>query len=322
MERIDPLGDNSIILGEHFHRYNWAKKLIKGNICDLACGMGYGSQVLKGSEHFSSYIGIDIDKESVDFAIENYKDEKINFSVGTCENIPLADHTIDTIVSLETLEHLDDPALAVIEFARILKDDGLIIGSVPSKLFEETCTEAYGPNIYHKQKFTISDLQNLFAAHFKHIQFFVSSLNVTSLVRPIENELDFNIFLGNQHQLGSLIFLATNNEQRFKDRELKKSDLSLISSIVEYDLTYLTPRNETIEAQSNLIDEKDKLIARLENMISSRDEAIAAQAKLIDARDEAIAAQAKLIDARDEAIGAQAKLIDERDIYIKKLQSN
>ena len=142
MERINPLEDTSIILGEHFHRYNWAKKLIKGNVCDLACGMGYGSQILKGSEYFSSYIGIDIDQESVYFANENYKDEKVNFTVGTCENIPLADRTIDTIVTLETLEHLNEPVLAVAEFARILKDDGLIIGSVPSKLFEETCTEA------------------------------------------------------------------------------------------------------------------------------------------------------------------------------------
>lgn len=345
MERINPLDDNNIILGEHFHRYNWAKKLVKGNICDLACGMGYGSQVLKNSQKFSTYLGIDINQESIDFANKNYKDKNINFFVGSCENIPVPNRTIDTIVTLETLEHLDNPILAIAEFVRILKDDGLIIGSVPSMLFEETCTKAYGPNIYHKQKFTTEDLYNLLSAHFKHIQFFVSSLNVISLVRPINNEKGFNIDLGNQHELGSIVFLATNSEQRLNNGELNKSDVKLISPIVEYDLTYLSPRNETIEAQTKLINEKDQLIEKLEEMIRARDlaiqdteklviagtEAVEAQSNLIDEkdqliqkleqmisnRDEVISSQTKFIDSRDEAIKAQEALIDARDEAIE-----
>ena len=46
--------------------------------------------------------------------------------------LPLADDSVDTLITLEMLEHVPDPAAVVSELARVLKPGGTILLSVPS----------------------------------------------------------------------------------------------------------------------------------------------------------------------------------------------
>ena len=321
MERINPIEDTQIILNEHFHRYKWARGFSYGHLCDIACGMGYGSQLLLEKPSITSYIGIDIDSEAVNFAVENYSNDKVQFKKGICENIPVVTSTIDTIISLETLEHLDEPKLAIEEFSRILKSDGLLIGSVPSKQFEEECTVVYGPNFYHKQKFTVDNLEKLLKEKFGHVRFYFSSLNIASMVVPLNDDGTTIINGVEKHQLGSIMFLATNEVSRLNEQFTNSIDVQLISPIIEYDKTYLVSRNETIRDQAKLIDAKDELVSKLEKMIDERDKTITDQTKLVDEKDILIDKIEKMIDERDKTISDQTKLVDEKDILIKKLES-
>ena len=47
-------------------------------------------------------------------------------------SIPLADHCVDTVIALELLEHVTEPAAVLRELARVLKPGGTVIVSVPS----------------------------------------------------------------------------------------------------------------------------------------------------------------------------------------------
>ncbi|MGF9917149.1 methyltransferase domain-containing protein [Paenibacillus ehimensis] len=333
MERIDPQNETKVVLREHYHRYDWANKWAFGNVCDIACGNGYGSFIVKKNDRIHSYIGYDISEEAIAYANNNYSADNIKFKTGNCYNLDIGDHTIDTIISLETLEHLDDPTKALNEFQRILKSEGLLIGSVPTSTYEEICTEVYGPNPYHLQQFSETALKDLLENKFKYVTIYSAYLSIVSTISKQDiskysiNNDDLN------SKLGSFLFLATNSQKLFEEitRSGDISDVEYIVPLVEYDRLTLVPRNKTISDQTKLIDERDSLIKKQDQLIIDKDNALSNQTKLIDERDslikkqdemiieknEVLLKQEIMIRDRDEAIATQTLLIDERDRLVK-----
>lgn len=59
--------------------------------------------------------------------------------VGSVEDIPLEDSSVDSIISAQVLEHVENPSKALAEFYRILKPGGHCLVTVPqlSELHEE-----------------------------------------------------------------------------------------------------------------------------------------------------------------------------------------
>lgn len=55
------------------------------------------------------------------------------FIRGDAAALPIASRTIDRVVCSEVLEHLPDPAAAVAEIARVVRDDGIVIFSIPNE---------------------------------------------------------------------------------------------------------------------------------------------------------------------------------------------
>ena len=57
--------------------------------------------------------------------------DSVDFS-SDATRLPLADDSVDTLISLEMLEHVPDPAAVLAELARVLKPGGTLLLSVPS----------------------------------------------------------------------------------------------------------------------------------------------------------------------------------------------
>ena len=74
--------------------------------------------------------GLDIDKQALEDCHKNLKIETMwaDFSL----QIPLPTGSFDVVVAGEVIEHLPYPEITVSEVSRILKPDGLFIGSVPN----------------------------------------------------------------------------------------------------------------------------------------------------------------------------------------------
>ena len=77
-----------------------------GRVLDAACGVGYGSYLLAKNPDVTYINGVDCDSESIEFANENFKSEKISFECSKIEDIK---GNYDVLVSLETIEHLEEP---------------------------------------------------------------------------------------------------------------------------------------------------------------------------------------------------------------------
>src|SRR6185295_3901210 len=241
------------------------------------------------------------------------------FVTGDVLALPFPDATFDTVVSLETIEHLATPAQALAEFARVLKPDGILLGSVPQAEFEAKCIEAYGPNEFHKSKFTLAELKAMVRAYFPTLELWNCWLSVASVVAPLgsaeprktpaQHTIEADAPWGTP--LGSLLFAASRSA-RARLPEMRTTRIFPAVSVVEHELTTLAPRDLAIRNQTRMIDERDLLIRRTESLLEARRAENEAQARLIADRDVAIARQTRMIEERDGLIHEIEARIEER----------
>lgn len=137
----------------HLERYAFAAQHVSGNVLDAACGVGYGSLHLAGSDRVAAVHGIDLDEGAVAYAKSRYAHPKTIF---TSSDI-LAfrpDRPFDSIVSLETIEHVPDPQALIAHFTSMLRPGGVFVGSVP-------VTPSVDANPHHLTDFTPSSFKEL-----------------------------------------------------------------------------------------------------------------------------------------------------------------
>jgi SAM-dependent methyltransferase len=132
----------------HMARYRFAAGFVAGGrVLDCACGVGYGTAVLAAAEgRPDQVLGVDVDASAVEYARQRYASDRLSFAVG--DGAALEDALgFDTIVSLETIEHVTEPAALIGNFVRLLKPGGTLVASVP-------VTPSVDVNPYHLHDFT------------------------------------------------------------------------------------------------------------------------------------------------------------------------
>ena len=96
-------------------------------LLDVGCGWDY--RLLKEVRPFiKSGIGID-------FKVGKYEDDKIKtIPMTMTDHLPFASASFDIVTMMAVLEHLADPLSMMRETQRILKNDGRLVLTVPSKI--------------------------------------------------------------------------------------------------------------------------------------------------------------------------------------------
>lgn len=127
--------DNGLLI-EHVRRYEFASEFVSGKVLDIACGTGYGTQILLERDiigKIQHIIGVDIDKDTIDYAKVNYYNEKVSYIVNNAASAELEEELgrFDTIVSFETLEHLEQDEEFINNLEKLLKPSGTLIISTP-----------------------------------------------------------------------------------------------------------------------------------------------------------------------------------------------
>lgn len=112
---------------DHVQRYDFALGALapKSRVLDVACGIGYGSEVLSEAGHV--VIGADVSYE----ALMSARTRSRRIVQADARKVPIRSESIDAIVTFETIEHMAEPKRFVSEMARVLTPNGLLILSTP-----------------------------------------------------------------------------------------------------------------------------------------------------------------------------------------------
>lgn len=136
-ERIIPklLKPSNGMLLEHLARYYFATPYIRGRVLDLACGTGYGCHMVakERKREVTEIVGVDNDPETLRYANREYNHQKVTFLQGDALDPELPDRlgTFDTVLSFETIEHVEDDRLFLDHLYRMLAPGGTLVLSSP-----------------------------------------------------------------------------------------------------------------------------------------------------------------------------------------------
>ncbi len=133
LERVDyEAGGNKFQVYLHKKRYQLATKyLSKGNniLLDIGCGFGWGTNSL--SSVSKKIIGIDVSEDALRVAKARYKDPI--FIKSNAVKLPFRDQSIDAVIALEIIEHIENQKAFMSEVLRVLKQHATLILSTPNK---------------------------------------------------------------------------------------------------------------------------------------------------------------------------------------------
>lgn len=189
-ERMIPeINEGKEIYLEHIARYEFIKPLVKNKkVLDIACGSGYGTfEILNSGAN--EVIGIDISSEAIEYCKNKYRGDGVKFLIGSVDNIPLDNDSVDVVISFETLEHVNENAqkLFLSEVKRILKKDGTLIVSTPnSKIVPKG-------NKFHLKELDINEFSGLLGEYFSNTKLFyqddVDSTYIVSEEKLLSNKI-------------------------------------------------------------------------------------------------------------------------------------
>ena len=100
----------------HLAVYEWiAARTRFQRVIDMACGEGYGSNLLAGTA--ASVVGVDANPEAHEHARLRYQRENLRFARELVESFS---EPCDAVVFLQTIEHLKDPGAVLEHFSSLI----------------------------------------------------------------------------------------------------------------------------------------------------------------------------------------------------------
>lgn len=142
----------------HVAAYSLADGLLPpGRLLDLGCGIGHSYHLLAPRET----IGVDISPD----ALQGQQRETV---VADMRDLPFEDDFFSTVLSVQSLEHVPDPELAVAQIARVLKPGGTAMIVTPNRLTLGRPDEIIDP--YHFKEFDHAELAALCEQYFSRVR--------------------------------------------------------------------------------------------------------------------------------------------------------
>jgi SAM-dependent methyltransferase len=147
----------------HVAVYEWIAERSEGlRVVDLACGEGYGSDLL--ARHAAEVIGVDANPEAHEHARLRYRRPNLSFRRGLVEEF---DQPVDAAVFLQTIEHIQDPDSILERIAAIAP---LAYVSTPNRLTLASPGATKSDNPWHIREYDATEYRALCAAHFDRVE--------------------------------------------------------------------------------------------------------------------------------------------------------
>ena len=144
-----------------------------GRVLDVGCGVGHSYEELAPRES----VGVDV-------AAGALAGQRRETHVADMRQLPFADGTFASVVSIHSIEHVPDPERAVAEVKRVLAPGGRAIFATPNRLTFGRPDEIIDP--YHYIEYDARELGDLCAPVFDAVE--VIGLEVSRRFRAIHDD--------------------------------------------------------------------------------------------------------------------------------------
>jgi 2-polyprenyl-3-methyl-5-hydroxy-6-metoxy-1,4-benzoquinol methylase len=171
----------------HLAVYEWiGARVIGGRVLDMACGEGYGSEVLWRSA--ASVVGVDGNPEAHEHARLRYRRQNLSFERGLVETYG-SPESFDAVVFLQTIEHVQDPRAVLGHFRTLLAPGGAAYVSTPNLLTLAAPGAVKSDNPWHLKEYRAHEFEQLCRDVFDEVE--VLGLFHAGKLRLHETALDW-----------------------------------------------------------------------------------------------------------------------------------
>jgi len=150
----------------HLVVYEWIAARTGGKrLVDMACGEGYGSDVLARAA--ASVVGVDANPEAHEHARLRYVRPNLRFERELIESFAAP---CDAVVLLQTIEHVQDPGAILEHFKSMLAPGGVAYVSTPNLLTLAPPGAEKSDNPWHLREYRAAEFRELCEAHFERVE--------------------------------------------------------------------------------------------------------------------------------------------------------
>ncbi len=166
----------------HLVVYEWIAERLRGlRAIDMACGEGYGADVLARTA--AAVVGVDANPEAHEHARLRYRRANLRFARDLVDSFS---EPADAVVFLQTIEHLQQPGAVLEHFRSLIADaaagaDGShVAGSAAGVLFVSTPNvltlapkgASRSGNPWHVHEYRVEEFERLCRAHFATVEMY------------------------------------------------------------------------------------------------------------------------------------------------------
>jgi 2-polyprenyl-3-methyl-5-hydroxy-6-metoxy-1,4-benzoquinol methylase len=152
----------------HLVVYEWIAQQLRGrSAIDMACGEGYGADVLARTA--ASVVGVDANPEAHEHARLRYTRANLRYARDLVDRFS---EPADAIVFLQTIEHLEDPGAVLDHFHSLVGEHGAVFVSTPNVLTLAPRGAARSDNPWHVHEYRRAELEQLCRAHFRTVELY------------------------------------------------------------------------------------------------------------------------------------------------------
>jgi 2-polyprenyl-3-methyl-5-hydroxy-6-metoxy-1,4-benzoquinol methylase len=150
----------------HLVVYEWIARRVAGlEVVDMACGEGYGSDVL--SKRAARVTGVDANPEAHEHARLRYRRGNLSFKRDLVETYS---QPCDAIVFLQTIEHVQDPQAVLGHLRSLLRPGGVAYVSTPNVLTLAPKGAERSGNPWHIKEYRADEFRALCESVFSTVE--------------------------------------------------------------------------------------------------------------------------------------------------------
>lgn len=150
----------------HLAVYEWIGARLAGlRVVDMACGEGYGSEVLSRSA--ATVVGVDANPEAHEHARLRYARQNLRFERALVDSFS---EPCDAVVFLQTIEHVPDSEAVLAHFHAMLAPGGTAYVSTPNVLTLAPTGAVKSDNPWHVREYRADEFGELCRAVFGRVE--------------------------------------------------------------------------------------------------------------------------------------------------------